>query len=259
MEEPSLLNALSGALKKVPGDLSASDVLPTIRRLVHQQCFPTVPDKWLVRRKNGNTNAVEKQWLVDSNYVWDSAAPPQPEQHIAFPVYDLKGKVKYGFRYLGKVTEVSTDGTPSLDGTHLDTHYAQPLSAVGYGDPAFAALYPNCRSVFGMHDATFDPGQNSVYEVVGCYSNQPSEAGASESSPGYPLWCRTQLFDSQSEQNRKQYQSIKTLCVLRRSFDWTILGEKLKLDSDSQRYLTASGWLDDQGNIVPPYSENPFE
>jgi hypothetical protein len=47
----------------------------------------------------------------------------------------------------------------------------EPLAALGYGEPTFAAFYPNCLSVFGFHDDA--PPQNLrgvQYDVLGWYS-----------------------------------------------------------------------------------------
>ncbi|MDJ0510205.1 MAG: hypothetical protein QNJ64_13260 [Crocosphaera sp.] len=46
---------------------------------------------------------------------------------------------------------------------------------VGYGEPTFAAFYPNCRSVFGFHDEKYAENkpifQGLQYDVIGWYSN----------------------------------------------------------------------------------------
>ncbi|MBC7569064.1 MAG: hypothetical protein H7319_04940 [Spirosoma sp.] len=44
-----------------------------------------------------------------------------------------------------------------------------PLTTLGYGDPTFAAFYPNCHSVFGLHDETAEPGKTYTYDIVGYY------------------------------------------------------------------------------------------
>jgi CorA-like Mg2+ transporter protein len=50
-----------------------------------------------------------------------------------------------------------------------------PLTAIGYGEPAFAAYYPNCYSVFGFCDVDegLNPDGNYEYQVIGWY-NEPS-------------------------------------------------------------------------------------
>ena len=49
------------------------------------------------------------------------------------------------------------------------------LTAVGYGEPTFAAFYPNCRNVFGLYDGdpsiSTDGLSGMRYDVVGWYSD----------------------------------------------------------------------------------------
>ncbi|MBV7335149.1 hypothetical protein KFU94_44305 [Chloroflexi bacterium TSY] len=65
---------------------------------------------------------------------------------------------------------------PYLDGLQkrgIDiSDYPSQLTAIGYGEPTFAAFYPNSQSVFGLHDPDFggvDPPDGLWYEVYGCY------------------------------------------------------------------------------------------
>jgi hypothetical protein len=100
-------------------------------------------------------------------------------------------------RRMGRVFELgawqptaSPPGTPPDQVLHLDelerqaTAFAQgtppgPLKAVGASGPAFAAYYPDCRSVFGFHDrfddlAGIDLGKAAFevsYVVVGWHSH----------------------------------------------------------------------------------------
>jgi hypothetical protein len=47
----------------------------------------------------------------------------------------------------------------------------ETLTAVGYGEPTFAAFYPNCLSVFGFHDDAPPRSLQGVqYDVIGWYS-----------------------------------------------------------------------------------------
>lgn len=142
--------------------------------------FPPVPDRWLVTRRAEN-GQVERQWIVESDYlhppdaveVSDSATIPFRSKEDPRP-----------FRYLGRV--IPFDGWTESAASTADylTRRGYQLTAVGYqcgeasvssdrrqgyGDPAFAAFYPNCRSVFGMHDP--DPPRRGIrYDVLGWYS-----------------------------------------------------------------------------------------
>ncbi len=56
--------------------------------------------------------------------------------------------------------------------TSQDGEYLEQLTAVGYGEPTFAAFYPNCQSVFGFYDDD-DSAENLdglKYDVIGWYS-----------------------------------------------------------------------------------------
>ncbi len=54
--------------------------------------------------------------------------------------------------------------------------YWPNLTTMGYGEPTFAAFYPNCHSVFGFHDPDIHELSNTLtYDVVGWYSNGPDD------------------------------------------------------------------------------------
>ncbi len=71
------------------------------------------------------------------------------------------------YRYIGRVKQ------DKLWQHHDDqAEYFSELTAIGYGDPEFAALYSNCFSVFGFHDP--QPGEDLSevsYDVAGWYDN----------------------------------------------------------------------------------------
>ncbi len=145
--------------------------------------FPAVPNRWLIRRSSGGK--VQKQWIVESDYCYpldNNKQPTQPDDNssINFPIHTTGTEAP--FRYMGRVTpiESSTPFTPGSAEEYL-SHYDLSLTAVGYGDPFFAALYPNCHSVFGFCDTDFGPAtfrnQNPLdaqdifeYEVLGWYA-----------------------------------------------------------------------------------------
>ena len=47
------------------------------------------------------------------------------------------------------------------------------LTAVGYGEPTFAAFYPNCHSVFGFHDGDYagNVPAGLRYDILGWYAD----------------------------------------------------------------------------------------
>ncbi|MEU3167925.1 hypothetical protein [Streptosporangium sp. NPDC006930] len=120
---------------------------------------PVVPNRWLVtRRREG---VLERSRLVESDYL---AAPDDANAAgIAFPVTD--GGVP--FRRLGRAVPLGR-WRPGLSGDRLPQ-----VTAIGCGDPTFAAFYPGCHSVFGFHDTDFTgsrPPSGTRYEVAGWFS-----------------------------------------------------------------------------------------
>lgn len=119
---------------------------------------PAVPDRWLVTRTSRGT--VDGQWVVESDYL---AAPDGAGGGVPFPVPD--GAVPY--RLLGRTLPLAA-WRPDADGERLSE-----VTAVGHGEPSFAAFYPNCHSVFGFHDGelTATPPTGVAYDLVGWYSD----------------------------------------------------------------------------------------
>lgn len=132
--------------------------------------LPHAPDRWLVTRiiadlANPSAPPQLRSWVIESNYLsttsghspttipWDATSPQT-------------------YRWLGRVYDYDAWLAGGQRGTYWDD-----LTAMGYGVPAFAAYYPNCRNVFGFLDSTlnnasFDPDKTAIaYVVAGWYSN----------------------------------------------------------------------------------------
>ncbi|GAA1514562.1 hypothetical protein GCM10009677_54710 [Sphaerisporangium rubeum] len=126
---------------------------------------PAVPDRWLVtRRRDG---VVERSWVVESDYL----APPGDTSATGVPFPATGGGVPY--RRLGRAVPLA-NWRKDLPGDRLGR-----VTAVGHGDPAFAAFYPACHSVFGFHDTDFSaarPPSGTSYEVAGWYSAAAQDA-----------------------------------------------------------------------------------
>lgn len=125
--------------------------------------FPRVPNRWVVcRRVNGT---LKDAWLIEGDHVhdWGSGAnaaawPADPDQPWDHP-----------FANVGRQTQLLRGTIPAPATMSLDQVDA-PLTAVGPGDPTFAALYTACHSIFGLHNndlASVPVG----YEVLGWYSD----------------------------------------------------------------------------------------
>ncbi len=133
---------------------------------VTKTVFPAVPNRWLVTRTSNNQ--IEKQWVVESDYVYPEDEGRQVGS-IAYPVAKAQP-----FRYLGrKLPLESWLNEDKLSSNYLDSITGKPLTAVGYGEPTFAAFYPNCHSVFGFHDDDYTAAipDGLEYEVIGWYSD----------------------------------------------------------------------------------------
>lgn len=130
--------------------------------------FPVVPNRWLVTRSRVGAQGqatLEKQWIVESDYLYPDGAGAAAGS-VSVPHVPGAAE-RRPFRFLGR-------NMPLAAWSKVDAaaQYFKPLTAVGYGEPSFAAFYPNCHSVFGFHDpdyagALFD---GLRYDVLGWYS-----------------------------------------------------------------------------------------
>ncbi|MFT6373208.1 MAG: hypothetical protein ACJAZT_001967, partial [Gammaproteobacteria bacterium] len=173
--------------------------------------FPVVPDRWLVTRSRRDKPSMkwikEKQWVVESDYLHpEGPAEKQPENTVTFPLPPRPEQKKFQpYRFLGRKW-VAFDKNPqdkkpqdkkpqdtklpgirekpdSVEGAEYlnalqdgktQWHHVvgAGLTAIGYGEPSFAAFYPNCRSVFGLHDdeiSTAEDFSKVRYDVIGWY------------------------------------------------------------------------------------------
>ncbi|WP_094603728.1 hypothetical protein SPSIL_041280 [Sporomusa silvacetica DSM 10669] len=133
--------------------------------------YPAVPNRWFITRMHTDeTNPAVpvlslKSWVVESDYLFGGLDDgSEVSDGSTIPVWNSAAKV-LDFRYLGQCFNYA-DWQP---GNH--TEYLDKLAAVGPGDPAFAAYYPSCKSVFGFHDSLADiTSGNLTYVVCGWYA-----------------------------------------------------------------------------------------
>ncbi|HEY7874309.1 MAG TPA: hypothetical protein VIG64_04215 [Actinomycetota bacterium] len=149
--------------------------------------FPNVPNRWLVsrlvvRKGAGAESLLQpvKSWVVESDRL--SFTRPK-SSGLTPPTVPLSPgpPARPGHAYLGAAFPLE-DWSESTE-----AHRSEPLTALGYGEPTFAAFYPNCSTVFGFFDpfddvSGFDPSSSSVaYHVAGWYAApgvDPMSAGA---------------------------------------------------------------------------------
>ncbi|MDB9407398.1 hypothetical protein PN434_02395 [Microcystis aeruginosa CS-558/01A06] len=124
--------------------------------------FPSVPNRWLVTR---TLNGKKRQWVVESDYLYREGEGEQLGS-IVYPIEIKNGNGNHQpFRYLGRKLPIEAwlENDPKAE-------YLPLLTAVGYGEPTFAAFYPNCHSVFGFYDDySPQPTDSLQYDVIGWY------------------------------------------------------------------------------------------
>ncbi|NWD73712.1 hypothetical protein HX890_06200 [Pseudomonas gingeri] len=135
--------------------------------------FPPVPDRWLVTRmlRQDSDTVLLKSWVVESDRLSDTGNSDAPT--ILFENEQKQPQVAW----IGQVFSAET-WQEALDTDGIQ-RAPRPFTALGYGEPSFAAFYPNCVSVFGFHDdlADLEKQVDPVlisYQVSGWYS-QASE------------------------------------------------------------------------------------
>lgn len=141
--------------------------------------FPPAPNRWLVVRlqAGGATLPATRAWVVESDYL--DTDPAKASVSIPF----RRGGSDQYFRFLGRAVPLEQWREATTDASSFRAQTGMPLTAVGYGEAAFAAFYPNCRNVFGFHDRLedlADPAQAATlsYLVTGWYSDPALDPAA---------------------------------------------------------------------------------
>jgi hypothetical protein len=145
--------------------------------------FPAVPNRWLVIRSRADAQGQgieEKRWVVESDYLYPDGAGGDTGS-VSVPYEPAAGE-RRPFRFLGR-------NMPFAAWSKVDpaAQYFKPFTAVGYGEPAFAAFYPNCHSVFGFHDADYAgaPPAGLRYDVLGWYSSSALDSPAADAEQDF--------------------------------------------------------------------------
>src|SRR5215217_1263791 len=211
------------------------DALTTGHHHDHKAIFPAVPNRWLVRRLD-HTGALQKSWIVESDFLHPidnngepTVEPPGPitawpgNQPITFPtkrVVSQDGTQGAAFRYMGHSLSLS-DWLQRKDGTgeYLNQEANSPykLTALGYGEPAFAAYYPNCYSVFGFCDVDPDPATTYEYQVIGWFNEPDLDILQSPEFKGLDNAARYNALEQEyrwrtTEDDRKKPFPLRTVC-----------------------------------------------
>lgn len=220
--------------RRIPPKGITPDQLPAVNALLDNPGFPTVPNRWLVSRYAADGKTIEKTWVVESDYLSphvDGKDESQlKENYTTYPLHnetDATGLLNYGF--LGRHYEAGTTPPAATPGNYLPT----PLTAVGYGEPSFAAFYPNCRSVFGFYDTEMKSMSAArAYGVLGFFSD-----------PGLDYYA---LFRKDFLDNKPTpYANIQLLEALTEEFQWflPITVQQADVSTDHWKLMADNGWL----------------
>ena len=116
--------------------------------------FPAIPNRWLIQRRSAGVPAATMSWILASDYVDGTGS--------SFPVGSAAST-------LGRCWEL-----PDWPGeAALPPGLQPPLTALGAGDPSFAAFAPNVQHILSFHDPLLGVAPGPVsYLLVGWYAGQ---------------------------------------------------------------------------------------
>lgn len=175
--------------KNTPGDFQMGEVheagahlhfiLPDALTHAGEEGYPAVPDRYLVTRlyEKKDGQIASKCFLVESNFM---SRDSRYSKSITIPLFHEQD-LRKNWSYLGRSYPIrdipeqcDTDG------------YLETLTALGPGDPMFAAYYPSCSSVFGFYDPLEDvePGTVLTYVAAGYYSDPKKDPFSAVGSKG---------------------------------------------------------------------------
>jgi hypothetical protein len=137
------------------------------------QDYPAVPNRYIITRiwKDDTINKLlAKCSVVESDFI---STDKIYSNSITIPFFSDPDMRKM-WRYLGRNYPVERQ--PVISGKE---QYLDKLTAMGAGDPLFAAYYPNCRSVFGFYDDLKDlpaaPSIKLTYFVTGYFTDESKD------------------------------------------------------------------------------------
>lgn len=175
--------------------------------------FPHVPNRWLVVRvwDRGSDDQPPalgyRAWVIESDIINND---PQAPDLKAWPNPDWNKpeNAKNRFVNVGRRFELA-----KWPGETKDTAQRVNLTAVGYGDPAFAAYYPACRGILGFHDREEDladvpEGASLTYAVFGWYSDSSLDP-LQQTFQGKSSNDRIGLLDEFLQRTRWAYRSFE--------------------------------------------------
>ena len=119
--------------------------------------FPPIPNRWLVVRRVAGSAALPQAWILASDYVGGTGSS-----------YYAAGTPTN----LGKCWPLASWPGEAALPAGVDP----PLTAVGPGDPRFAAYLPNVQNILAFYDALAGVGPGRVsYAVCGWYAGKATD------------------------------------------------------------------------------------
>lgn len=177
-----------------PSDTQSTKKIPT---------YPNVPTRWLLTRKREGLDP--KRWVIESDYLH-----PEGELNrynaISYPVHAESGQP---YRYLGR-QQPFEEWDPNETVERL-----LKLTALGYGEPTFAAFYPNCHSVFGFYDdsITSEEDLNGLtYELVGWYPDAVKD----------PIVAAGAAYREFADENESSFPGENAANFIQDHFGWQV-------------------------------------
>lgn len=146
-------------------------ILPDAFTHAGAEGYPAVPDRYVVTRlyaDDSRDKIITKCFVVESNFM---STDFKYADSITIPRFQ-ETDLRRNWRYLGRSYQV--ENAAEQEGNE---EYLEKLTAVGAGDPMFAAYYPSCSSVFGFYDDLQDvPLNTSIsYFVMGYYCDRSND------------------------------------------------------------------------------------
>ncbi len=133
------------------------------------QDYPAVPNRYVVTRiwrDTASDKLLSRCFAVESDFI---STEKKYNNSITIPMFTDPDERKR-WRYLGRCYDADNKPADTVSNKYLDK-----LTALGAGDPLFAAYYPNCKSVFGFYDDLKDlpavPSVKITYFVMGYFSD----------------------------------------------------------------------------------------
>ncbi len=239
-----------------------------ILKLLHTSVFPPVPNRWLLSRiVDGKPPTTQ---VIESDYLWPAGQErigndPMSDHFTIYPrITDRPDEQPY--RYLGRAYDLGADASQDSP-DYLDT----PLTVAGYGEPAFAAFYPICRSVFGYYDPAPPQEDREQFELIGFYADPAHDYFRIFVDAFKTNWQADHQTDEAADAKQRQqvgYLYLDLLDAVHRQLrlDIPIAAPQDELQSvgpdegvvasdgapqNAWEYLQEHRWIDEQGQLLP--------